>query len=115
MHGGGGVCARRLVLFWFLLLIGGVPMLPVAVAEDGYDLWLRYQPIEEPWATRYRKALKRFVAGGRLVPAVRPVAGSRLLRSLPARAMQPCRPARGRDAHPVPTQRPAEQPRFSFV
>jgi alpha-glucuronidase len=28
----------------------------IARAEDGYDLWLRYRPVEAPWAQRYRNA-----------------------------------------------------------
>jgi alpha-glucuronidase len=27
-------------------------------AEDGYDLWLRYRPIESPWLARYRSAAR---------------------------------------------------------
>ena len=41
----------------------GARSAPVASAEDGYDLWLRYRPIEQPWATRYRAALTQLVAG----------------------------------------------------
>jgi alpha-glucuronidase len=33
-----------------------------AHAEDGYDLWLRYRPIEGPWATRYRSFATEVVA-----------------------------------------------------
>lgn len=33
-----------------------------AVAEDGYDLWLRYRPVEAPWATRYRARATELVA-----------------------------------------------------
>ena len=33
-----------------------------AHAEDGYDLWLRYHPIEAPWAARYRNFATEVVA-----------------------------------------------------
>ena len=33
-----------------------------AHAEDGYDLWLRYRPIEGPWAMRYRSFSTEVVA-----------------------------------------------------
>ena len=33
-----------------------------ARAEDGYDLWLRYQPIEAPWGARYRGFATELVA-----------------------------------------------------
>ncbi len=33
-----------------------------AHAEDGYDLWLRYRPIEVPWAARYRGFATEVVA-----------------------------------------------------
>ena len=29
-----------------------------ARAEDGYELWLRYRPVETPWAARYRDAIR---------------------------------------------------------
>lgn len=47
-----------------VLLLGAVAVAPVATAEDGYDLWLRYRPLEEPWATRYRATLTQLVALG---------------------------------------------------
>src|SRR5260221_13429155 len=33
-----------------------------AHAEDGYDLWLRYRPVEAPWLERYRTAARELVA-----------------------------------------------------
>jgi alpha-glucuronidase len=33
-----------------------------AHAEDGYDLWLRYRPVEAPWAARYRSFATEVVA-----------------------------------------------------
>jgi len=38
-------------LWTLLLLIGAAGP---AFAEDGYDLWLRYRAVEEPWLTGYR-------------------------------------------------------------
>jgi alpha-glucuronidase len=29
-----------------------------ARAEDGYELWLRYRPVEAPWASRYRGVIR---------------------------------------------------------
>jgi alpha-glucuronidase len=43
---------------WVCLLICAVS----AHAEDGYDLWLRYPPIEAPWAGRYRSFATEVVA-----------------------------------------------------
>jgi alpha-glucuronidase len=53
-----------MVLSMALLFGGGIAVAPAAIAEDGYDLWLRYRPIEEPWATRYRATLTQLVAAG---------------------------------------------------
>src|ERR1700729_2172784 len=33
-----------------------------AHAEDGYDLWLRYRPIQGPWAAQYRRFSAEVVA-----------------------------------------------------
>ena len=41
------------VLPLLLLWAGGIAAASAAPAEDGYDLWLRYRALEEPWATRY--------------------------------------------------------------
>ncbi len=30
-------------------------------AEDGYDLWLRYRPVEAPWAERYKASVRELV------------------------------------------------------
>jgi len=34
---------------------------PLAHSEDGYDLWLRYRPVEAPWLERYRAAARELV------------------------------------------------------
>jgi len=36
-------------------------MMNAAFAEDGYDLWLRYQPVESPWMQAYRQATTRVI------------------------------------------------------
>jgi alpha-glucuronidase len=46
-----------------VLWVAGLAAAPVACAEDGYDLWLRYRPVEQPWANRYRAALTQLVVG----------------------------------------------------
>jgi len=57
------VGARRAVCLVVVLWVAGLAAAPVASAEDGYDLWLRYRPVEQPWADRYRTALTQVVAG----------------------------------------------------
>jgi alpha-glucuronidase len=47
---------RRAAWAWLLLCAAS------AHAEDGYDLWLRYRPIEAPWAVRYRSFATEVVA-----------------------------------------------------
>jgi alpha-glucuronidase len=58
------VGARRAVCLVVVLWVAGLALAPAASAEDGYDLWLRYRPVAEPWAGRYRAALTQLVAGG---------------------------------------------------
>jgi alpha-glucuronidase len=58
-----GVGARRAVCLVVVLWVAGLAAAPVASAEDGNDLWLRYRPVEQPWADRYRAALTQLVAG----------------------------------------------------
>jgi alpha-glucuronidase len=58
------VGARRAVCLMVVLWVAGLAAAPVASAEDGYDLWLRYRPVEQPWADRYRTALTQVVAVG---------------------------------------------------
>jgi alpha-glucuronidase len=43
---------------WVCLLVCAAS----AHAEDGYDLWLRYLPVEAPWAARYRSFATEVVA-----------------------------------------------------
>jgi alpha-glucuronidase len=64
-----------------------------AHAEDGYDLWLRYRPVEAPWAMRYRSfatevvsapganlAAQELLRGMAGLLAVTPVAANRITR-----------------------------------
>jgi alpha-glucuronidase len=51
------VSAARLIFFaWVLMSVSSL-----ARAEDGYDLWLRYLPIEASWAGRYRASIRAWV------------------------------------------------------
>jgi alpha-glucuronidase len=45
------------------LLILVMPGSP-ALAEDGYDLWLRYRPVQDEWLEAYRAAASEIVAPG---------------------------------------------------
>jgi alpha-glucuronidase len=58
-----GVRARRAMCLVVVLWVAGLTAAPVASAEDGYDLWLRYRPVEQLWGDRYRAALTQLVAG----------------------------------------------------
>jgi alpha-glucuronidase len=50
---------RLVVVLW----VAGLAAASVASADDGYDVWLRYRPVEQPWTDRYRAALTQLVAG----------------------------------------------------
>ena len=54
----GGTGVRLKDAAWACLLVCAAS----AHAEDGYDLWLRYRPIEAPWAMRYRNFATEVVA-----------------------------------------------------
>ena len=45
-----------------LLVIVSCAGATTAHAEDGYDLWLRYRPVESPWLERYRRAARELIA-----------------------------------------------------
>lgn len=45
-----------------LLLLLSVVLPPAVRAETGYDLWLRYQPLEREWQQRYSTAATQIVA-----------------------------------------------------
>jgi alpha-glucuronidase len=46
----------------FLLLLLSVMLPAAARAETGYDLWLRYQPVEAQWREQYAARVSYFVA-----------------------------------------------------
>jgi alpha-glucuronidase len=60
-----GASLRVRLLAWICLLLCGAG----AHAEDGYDLWLRYRPIEGTLATRYRRFATEIVAAPDANPA----------------------------------------------
>jgi len=56
----------RLVRALSFALIAGAALAatsPRALAEDGYELWLRYHPVGEQWTARYRGAAAQVVPG----------------------------------------------------
>jgi len=50
-------------LFAFLLLL--ISIAPAAHAETGYDLWLRYQPVEQQLRDRYAKQVTHYTVANR--------------------------------------------------
>jgi alpha-glucuronidase len=54
---------RLFPLLWLLLI--GLLVPAAARAEDGYDLWLRYPPIEAEWQQRYRPHATHILVEGR--------------------------------------------------
>ena len=57
-----------------LLLLALLCFVTGTKAEDGYDLWLRYQPVEQQWLAPYRAAATTLVTAG-TSPAVKAAAG----------------------------------------
>ena len=43
----------RFVIRLLIAVLAFAPLASAAYAEDGYDLWLRYTPIEQSWRARY--------------------------------------------------------------
>src|ERR1700692_1602559 len=66
-----GVAAS--ILAWLrgsIILAWLAAMIPsVANAEDGYELWMRYHPVEAPWLDRYRGVPREIVAANPASPA----------------------------------------------
>ena len=59
------ISCRRCIVQSILRLAGLLILINCAAsahAEDGYDLWLRYRPVETPWVERYRAASTLLVA-----------------------------------------------------
>ena len=48
----------------FVLAAPGHLLSSAALAEDGYDLWLRYHPVEKAWLGKYRAAATVLVTAG---------------------------------------------------
>jgi alpha-glucuronidase len=55
--------APGLLALLALVVLAGACAAPAARAEDGYDLWLRYVPVEGRWLARYREASTQLVMG----------------------------------------------------
>ena len=53
---------RRTGVAVLLACMAVMACLPAARAEDGYDLWLRYPPIESARANEYRTQISQLVA-----------------------------------------------------
>ena len=64
-----------------LLLLTMLGLAPAAVAEDGYELWLRYHPVPAPWLATYTQALTQVVAGTTHSPTLA-IADAELARGL---------------------------------
>jgi alpha-glucuronidase len=54
--------SARTKTFIMLLLIGALSAHQPARAEDGYDLWLRYRPVETRWIASYRSSTTQLVS-----------------------------------------------------
>ena len=50
-------------IFLWLLLLGLACSAPVALAEDGYDLWLRYRPLPAEWLEAYHRRTTEVIPG----------------------------------------------------
>ena len=50
-------------IFLWLLLLGLACSAPVALAEDGYDLWLRYRPLPSEWLEAYHRRTTEVIPG----------------------------------------------------
>ncbi len=53
--------ARALILA--VIACAAAATSPIACAEDGYELWLRYHPVEEQWLGAYRVTAMQIVPG----------------------------------------------------
>ena len=61
MHSQGRARGWRHVAARLALLASVSCAMPFAHAEDGYDLWLRYRPVESPWLERYRETARELL------------------------------------------------------
>jgi alpha-glucuronidase len=71
----------RIITCLVLLILGAAA--PVAFAEDGYELWMRYHPLplQSQWLQQYRAAVTQIVAPARSSPTL-DVAATELSRGL---------------------------------
>lgn len=76
----GAVCGAGMMTRLLMLLSMCIAATTAAVAEDGYDLWLRYRPIESSSLDRYRSAATELV--GRADTASLRAARDELVRGL---------------------------------
>jgi alpha-glucuronidase len=60
----------------------GLLAVPAAHAEDGYRLWLRYVPAQQPWLARYRGRLSYLIGAGPAPSPTLRAAQAELLRGL---------------------------------
>src|SRR5579863_632153 len=80
--------SRRAAAAWLLawaiatawLLVAPLARAAALPAEDGYDLWLRYIPIQDQWQSRYRAAATELI--GADTSATLEAAQAELLRGL---------------------------------
>jgi alpha-glucuronidase len=63
-----------------LLLLTVWGMAPAALAEDGYELWLRYRPLPAQWLETYHRTVTQLVSGTR--SATLEIAGAEMARGL---------------------------------
>jgi alpha-glucuronidase len=76
----GDTIARMRFLSRLLLLLALIGPARVTLAEDGYELWLRYRPVPAPWVDEYRRAASEVVLTG--TSPTLAIAGSELTRGL---------------------------------
>jgi alpha-glucuronidase len=55
--------STRLALILAVIACAAAGASPIASAEDGYELWLRYHPVEEQWLGTYRVTVTQIVPG----------------------------------------------------
>ena len=58
-----GGARQRLAIRTALVLLLSLVGTRAALAEDGYDLWLRYVPVQSPWLATYRSSATELVPG----------------------------------------------------
>src|SRR5258707_2456157 len=83
-------------IFRWLLLVGLACSAPMGLAEDGFDLWLRYRPLPAEWLEAYHRRTTEIIPGAHSptldVAAAELSRGlGRLLGTAPPVASQPSR------------------------